>query len=178
VRIIEKTIIVDTMQKNATHFLSVIEAHKGILYKVANAYCADADDRKDLVQEILVQLWKSFEKYDGRHQYSTWIYRISLNVAISMYRKEFRRKEIAYPITDDLLYLADNSCDNKEEEVRLGLLQQFISELKELDKALMLLYLEQKSHKQIAAIMDLSETNVATKIARIKEKLKQKFSQK
>ena len=163
------------MQKDSSHFLSVIEAHKGILYKVANAYCRDVDDRKDLIQEIIVQLWKFFEKYDNRHQYSTWIYRISLNVAISMYRKEFRRKEIAYPITDDLLYLADMNYDHGEEEVKLTLLKQFISELKELDKALMLLYLEQKSHKQIAAIMELSETNVATKISRIKEKLKLKF---
>ncbi|SFD97980.1 RNA polymerase sigma-70 factor, ECF subfamily [Chitinophaga sp. CF118] len=165
-----------TKEKASEFFLSLVEENKGILYKVANAYCKDADDRQDLIQEILVQLWKSYEKYDDQYKHSTWIYRIALNVAISMYRKEHRRKKIANPITDNILYLADISYNN-ELDIKVGLLHQFISELKELDKALMLLYLEQKSHKEIAEIMDISETNVATKVSRIKEKLKKKFSQ-
>ena len=156
-------------------FLSVIESHKGILYKIANSYCKDSEDRNDLVQEIIVQLWKSFENYDDRYKYSTWIYRIALNVAISFYRKENRRKEIAHPITDGVLNFAEtNSTDDTEKNINL--LQQFISELKKLDKALMLLYLEEKSHKETAEILGISETNVATKIGRIKNTLKQKFS--
>lgn len=161
---------------NQDLFLSVIQAHKGILYKVANSYCADAEDRKDLVQEIIVQLWKSFNRYTNQYKYSTWIYRIALNVAISFYRKENRRKEVSNPLSDDgILNLVDTSGTG-ETEKNLGLLQQFIAELKELDKALMLLYLEEKTYKEIADIMSISETNVATKIGRIKTILKQKFA--
>ncbi|MES2454618.1 MAG: RNA polymerase sigma factor [Bacteroidota bacterium] len=163
-------------EKSSERFLGVMEAHKGILYKVANAYCKDTDDRKDLIQEIMIQLWKSFEKYDSQYKHSTWIYRIALNVAISMYRKEHRRKSIANPLTDDILHMPELAYNNVA-DIKIGLLHQFISELKELDKALMLLYLEEKSHKEIAEIMEISETNVATRVGRVKEKLKQKFSQ-
>ncbi len=156
-------------------FLSVIESHKGILYKIANSYCKDNEDRNDLIQEIIVQLWKSFETYNDQYKYSTWIYRIALNVAISFYRKENRRKEIAHPITDSILNFAETSSTNDTEK-NINLLLQFISELKELDKALMLLYLEERSHREIAEIIGISETNVATKIGRIKTILKQKFS--
>jgi len=156
-------------------FLSVIELNKGILFKVANSYCKDGEDRKDLVQEIVVQLWKSFERYNDQYKYSTWIYRIALNIAISFYRKENRRKQVSNPITDGILNFAD-TYDTSETDENLGLLQQFIAELKELDKALMLLYLEEKSHKEIAEIIGISESNVATKIGRIKILLKQKFS--
>lgn len=156
-------------------FISVIESHKGILYKIANSYCKDSEDRNDLIQEIIIQLWKSFENYNDQYKYSTWIYRIALNVAISFYRKENRRKEIANPITDSILNFAETSSTNDAEN-NINLLQQFISELKELDKALMLLYLEEKNHKEIAEIIGISETNVATKIGRIKTSLKQKFS--
>ena len=153
-------------------FLSVIQTNKGIIYKIANSYCKDEEDRKDLVQEIIVQLWKSFDKYNEQYKYSTWIYRIALNVAISFYRKEHRRKDISNPLSDGILIFTDT--DETKEDIRF--LQQFIAELKELDKALMLLYLEEKSYKEIAEIIDLSETNVATKIGRIKNRLKQKFS--
>lgn len=156
-------------------FLSVIESHKGIFYKIANAYCRDIENRNDLVQEIIIQLWKSFENYDDRYKYSTWIYRIALNVAISFYRKENRRNEIAHPITDSVLNFASTSSTDDTEK-NIDLLQQFISELKEIDKALMLLYLDEKSHKEIAEIIGITETNVATKIGRIKTTLKQKFS--
>jgi RNA polymerase sigma factor (sigma-70 family) len=98
-----------------------------------------------------------------------------LNVAISFYRKENRRKEIANPMTDRILNFAEPSSTNDEEN-NINLLWQFISELKELDKALMILYLEEKNHKEIAEIIGISETNVATKIGRIKTSLKQKFS--
>jgi len=156
-------------------FISVIENHKGILYKVANSFCKDNEDRKDLIQEILIQLWKSFDNYNEKYKYSTWIYRISLNVAISFYRKENSRTKISSPFTDSILTL-DDTNESEERETNLSILQQFISELKQLDKALILLYLEEKSYKEIAGIIGYSETNVATKIDRIKNALKQKFS--
>ena len=156
------------------NFLNVIQANKGIIYKVANAYCKDAEERKDLVQEITVQLWKSFDTYTGHYKYSTWIYRIALNVAISFFRKENRRKEVSNPLSEGLINLVDTDTVD-ESTMNLALLQQFIVELRELDRALMLLYLEEKSHKEIAEIVGISVTNVATKIGRIKKQLQQKF---
>lgn len=158
-------------------FAVVIDSHKGIIYRIANLYCRDLEERKDLVQEILFQLWKSFDRYNDQYKQSTWIYRIALNVSISFYRKEKSRRKITGPYPEAIF--------NMEEEPQqatatrdIALLQQFISELKELDKALMLLYLEAKSHKEIAEIIGITETNVATKIGRIKKQLKQKFLQK
>jgi RNA polymerase sigma factor (sigma-70 family) len=157
-------------------FLAVIQKHKGIIYKVANAYCKDADDRKDLVQEVIVQLWSAFARYDDQFKHSTWVYRIALNVAISFYRKETRRRVIANPFTEGILSIEDEpEAHDWSEET--GLLQQFINELKGLDKALLLLYLEEKPYKEISGIMGISESNVATKIGRIKAALKKKFEQ-
>lgn len=162
-------------EQKSDKFLAVVNTNKGLIYKIANSYCIDTESRKDLVQEIIVQLWRSFDRYDVQYKQSTWIYRISLNVAISFYRKETRRKEITNPLSDSILSFADAGAA-LETETDLGLLQQFISELKELDKALMLLYLDEKSYKEISEIIGITETNVATKIGRIKILLKQKFS--
>ena len=158
----------------ADNFLDVIESHKGILYKVANSYCKRIEDRKDLIQEIIVQLWKSFDNYDEKFKLSTWIYRISLNVAISFYRKENSRKRISDPLTTDILDFDDTEI-TAEKETNFGILNQMISELNDLNKALMLLYLEEKSYKEISEIIGITETNVATKIGRIKSKLQKEF---
>jgi RNA polymerase sigma-70 factor (ECF subfamily) len=155
-------------------FLSVIETNKGIIYKIANSYCKDVEDRKDLVQEIVSQLWKAFGTYSNRYKYSTWIYRIALNVAISFYRKENRRKAISSPISESVFNMVDFE-NNSEIESNLKMLQLFIQDLKDMDKALLLLYLEEKTHREIAEIIGITETNVATKIGRIKLVLKQKF---
>ena len=157
-------------------FLSVIELNKGIIYKVANSYCKNAEDRKDLAQEIIIQLWKSFDNYDDNFKHSTWMYRISLNVAISFNRKEYSRSKISNPLTDGIInFPYYDSFEDKKSD--LDILQQMILQFKDLDKALMLLYLEEKSHKEISQIIGISETNVATKINRIKNVLKQKFNQ-
>ena len=156
-------------------FLSVIQTNKGIIYKVANSFCNNAADREDLVQEIIIQLWKSFGKYTGQSKYSTWMYRIALNVAISFYRRENRRKQVSNPLPESILNFVDTNANNEMEE-NIRFLQQFILKLKQLDKALMLLYLEEKSYKEIAEIIGISESNVATKIGRIKNILKVKFS--
>lgn len=156
-------------------FLSVIEFNKGIIYKIVNSYCKNIEDRKDLVQEIIIQLWKSFDSYDDNFKHSTWIYRISLNVAISFYRKENSRKTISNPLIDGIIIFSDSE-NFEDKETDLGILQQTISQLNDLDKALMLLYLDEKSHKEIAQIIGISETNVATKIYRIKDSLKQKIT--
>lgn len=154
-------------------FISVIEAHKGLLYKIANAYCKTTEDRKDLIQEIIFQLWRSFEKYDPAYRYSTWMYRIALNTAISFYRKN-KRSPFALEIKEDILDICEPRPDDSNDQLKR--LNTFILELKDLDKALMLLYLEEKSYKEIAEVMGISETNVGTRISRIKQFLKQKFN--
>jgi len=165
----------DTIEKTEI-FLSIIQANKGIIYKVANMYCNNVEDRQDLFQEIVIQLWKSLDNFDDRFKHSTWIYRISLNVAISFYRKENNRKKIANSLADGIIHLPeDDLYENTETD--LNILQQMISQLKDLDKALILLYLEEKSHKEIAQIIGISESNVATKINRIKNNFKEKFHQ-
>ncbi len=155
-------------------FLQLIEANKRIIFKVCNSYCPNASDREDLAQEIIFQLWKSWGNFNKAYQLSTWMYRIALNVAISFYRSE-RKSTGTVLMGEQVIEMADENLDAGLEG-NLGLLQQFIGQLKPLDKALMLLYLEEKPHREIAEIMGISTTNVSTKIGRIKEQLKQKFS--
>jgi RNA polymerase sigma factor (sigma-70 family) len=157
-------------------FQELIEQHKGILYKVARTYCQNEDDRHDLIQEIMIQLWQSFHKYNDKFRITTWMYRISINVAISYYRKNEARKNSNAALNDEVSEIKEE--ERAETEEHLTLLDQFINELKELDKALILLYLEEKSHYEIAEILGISAANVGTKIGRIKDKLKKRFSQR
>ncbi|KQC02742.1 RNA polymerase sigma factor [Pedobacter sp. Hv1] len=155
-------------------FVSTIEANKGIIFKICNSYCRNAIDREDLAQEIIFQLWKSWERFDETYKLSTWMYRIALNVAISFYRNE-KKTTPTISMGDHLIELSDENLEDGL-EANLNALQQFINELKPLDRALMILYLEEKPHKEMADIIGISTTNVATKIGRIKEQLKQKFN--
>lgn len=162
-------------QEQQHFFESIIEQHKGILFKVARAYCPDEEDRQDLIQEMMIQIWQSIHKYNDQYKISTWLYRISLNVAISFYRKSSTRAQKYTELNEQMVdALIEDKSDN---EIHLNLLEQFISELKEIDKALMILYLEDKSHTEIAEILGMSVSNVGTKIGRIKDKLKTRFSQ-
>ncbi len=156
-------------------FEQIISQHQGILWKVANLYCQNEEDRKDVVQEMQIQLWHSFDKYDSNFKHSTWIYRIALNVAISFYRKNSVKENRTTTLENE--EIAVSPAEISETENHLSLLEKFISELKELDKALMLLYLEEKSHSEIAEILGISTSNVATKINRIKENLKRRFAE-
>lgn len=157
------------------HFQNIIEQNKGILYKVARTYCPNQDDRQDLIQEIMLQVWQSKHRYNNQFKISTWLYRISLNVAISFYRKNTTRGHKFTMLNEQMAQIPAE--DITADERQLNLLEQFISELHEIDKALMMLYLEDKSHAEIADILGMSISNVGTKIGRIKEKLKIRFSQ-
>ena len=157
-------------------FLQLVRDNKGILFKISNSYCPNRADREDLIQEIIYQLWKSARSFDSTRKFSTWMYRIALNVAISFYRKEHRSGlKIALGADLHLMELEDRPDGTEEIEEKLDLLQQFISELGELEKALMILYLEEKSYREIAEILGITETNVATKLGRIKGRLRQQF---
>jgi len=155
-------------------FLNLLKENRGIIFKICNSYCPDKNEREDLAQEIIFQLWRSYAAFNTDYKFSTWMYRIALNVAITFYRKQHKAVQIiSYSeITPDV----EDKNDEHETAENINRLQQFINELKELDKALMILYLEEKSHKEISDILGITETNVATKLSRIKDKLKQKFS--
>lgn len=156
-------------------FQNILEQHKGILFKVARTYCRDEDDRQDLIQEIMIQIWQSLHKYNDKFQITTWLYRISLNVAISHYRKSKVRNDKFITLKEDFTQI--EAADSGEKEQLLLQLERFVSELKEMDKALMLLYLENKNHNEISEILGITVSNVSTKVGRIKEKLKKRFTQ-
>jgi len=139
-------------------------------------FCKSQEDKDDLVQEIMTQLWSSFEKYDDAYKLGTWMYRVSLNIAISFYRKKQTQEQYFMPLDEKLDIISNDENENEVETNNLELLEKFISNLKEFDKALMLLYLEKKSHQEISEILGITTSNVSTKIARIKEGLKQQFS--
>lgn len=156
-------------------FVQLIQENRKIIYKICNSYCINKDNRDDLAQEIVYNLWKSYNNFDPAFKFSTWMYRIALNVAISFYRNENKSKPYI-PFTENLIVFEDDTAMNIETENNLRLLMQFISQLKEIDKSVMLLYLDDKGYKEIAEITGITESNVATKINRIKDKLKSNFS--
>jgi RNA polymerase sigma-70 factor (ECF subfamily) len=152
-------------------FLALLDEHKKILYKVAGSYSRTLEDRQDLEQEIVAQLWRSFGRYDENYKFSTWMYRIALNVAISFYRGETRRSRSTVDVGESVLEIADPR-GGTEPDAGLQILRRLIAELDELDRALILLYLDGHRHDTIAEILGISETNVGTKIGRIKARLR------
>lgn len=162
-----------SQNKLSDEFLKYLEQNKGILYKVARSYGKNEDEIKDLIQEISFQVWKAFPKYKQEFKFSTWLYRIALNVAISNYRKEKVRAQINSPMEDQFIQIAAPKESTQNENIQQ--LYLLISEFKHFDRALMLLYLDEKSYAEIANIMGISESNVATKLSRLKKKLKEKF---
>lgn len=161
------------MESKKELFIKVIDQHKGIIFKVCNTYCKDSEDQKDLAQDIILELWKSFDRYDSQYKLTTWMYRIALNIAISYYRKSQTKKKHFSTGNFDFVDIAQQ--ETKDNEAEIGMLQDFINQLDELNKALMILYLEGNSHKEIAEVLDISASNVGTKIGRIKQKLKANF---
>lgn len=152
-------------------FESLLQEHRGIVFKVASIYARGNEDRRDLVQEVAVQLWRSFGSYDpARAKFSTWMYRVALNVAIS-HARQFAREKPLEPLDAVHLELPGDT-DVSQPDERLAALYAFIGQLDPLNRALILLYLEDRSHAEIAQVLGISESNVATKINRIKHKLR------
>lgn len=156
------------------HFQALLEANKGIVHKVSNAYCRLPEDRRDLAQEICLQLWTAYPKYDNARSFTTWMYRIALNVAISFARHNGLRERHSAPLDGPLGETITASMDSSGDQVRS--LMEFIDKMDELNRAIMLLYLEDRSYQEIADIMGLTETNVATKISRLKQRIRDELS--
>ncbi|UYQ94587.1 RNA polymerase sigma factor [Chitinophaga horti] len=155
-------------------FLQLMNEHQRIIFKICHSYCQHPDDREDLAQEIIYQLWKSYRQAVVHVKFSTWMYRVALNTAISFYRKD-KKIPRAPNIEGHLIEIADDSRDEHNEQ-QLQMLQQFIQALPSLERALMLLYLDEKTHAEIADILGISESNVGTRIGRIKQQLRVKMA--
>lgn len=163
------------MKADKEKFIALVDQNKKIIYKVCNLYCKEATSRDDLAQEITLQLWRAFPSYNANYKLSTWMYRIALNVAISFYRQEKRRIKNAMPLENEIFILAPDEEEIHEKESTIAQLHNYIAQLDDLNKSIMLLLLEEYSYKEIAAIVGITETNVATKINRIKQLLKENF---
>ena len=150
-------------------FTAAIKENEGILFKIASVYTNTVDDRNDLIQEIIYQLWKSYGSFKQQSRFSTWMYRVALNVAI--YQLKVSKKRIlTVPIEDQLYHYQQNDDSGMDEKWKL--FRQQIEELNLLDKAIVTLYLDNKSYDEIAEVIGISSSNVGTKLSRIKEKIK------
>jgi RNA polymerase sigma-70 factor (ECF subfamily) len=153
-------------------FQALFERHRKIVFKVANMYCRHPEDRRDLAQEIGTQLWRSFPGYDESRSFSTWMYRIALNVGISFARQAGHRERHSISLDNGAIDAVDETAGLQEPDERVRALHRFIDQLDVLNRALMLLYLEDRSYREIAEVLGISETNVATKINRLKQRIR------
>jgi RNA polymerase sigma factor (sigma-70 family) len=157
-------------------FTALLMSHRGLLYKVSRIYGRSASERADLSPEVVVNLWQAYPRYDARLKFSTWMYRIALNVAISWRRRETTQSRHLVPTGKDILEnAADLETPVAGTDSDLALLYTSIESLDELDRALLMLYLDGLSHQDISAVLGISTTNIATKIGRLKERLRDNF---
>jgi RNA polymerase sigma-70 factor (ECF subfamily) len=153
-------------------FGTLLQQHRGIVLKVANSYAYGTEDRADLAQDIAAQLWRAWPAYDPSRAFSTWMYRIALNTAISWLRGEGLRRRHAVPL-DEELHEPAVACGNTHEDAeRLHLLRRFMDTLDPLNRALLVLYLEERSTREMAEVLGLGESNVTTRISRLKQRLR------
>ena len=151
-------------------FSALLESHGRLIFKVAHTYGRGRADVEDLAQEIATQSWRAFPSYDPARTFSTWLYRIALNVAISWLRVEAPRRRALVPFEADLHDAVFNSAFEVDDGARI--LRGFIASQGPLDRALLLLYLEESPTAEIAEILGITATHVTTKINRLKERLR------
>ena len=151
-------------------FEALLTRHRGIIFKVANTFCRDTEDRRDLAQEICTQLWRAYPSFDEARSFSTWMYRIALNVAISHRRLALRRGRHVFSLDDAALAAIPDPAHEADDRIRE--LYRVIHQLDDLNRALMLLYLEGHDYREIADVLGITETNVATKLNRLKQRLR------
>jgi RNA polymerase sigma-70 factor (ECF subfamily) len=151
-------------------FAALLEANRRLIFKVAHTYGRGRDDIEDLAQEIAAQSWRAFPTYDSSRRFSTWLYRIALNVAISWLRAEAPRRRQSVPYEAQLHDAAVTATFDADDGSQI--LRGFIDSQGPLDRALLLLYLEERPNTEIAEILGITATNVTTKINRLKERLR------
>ena len=157
-------------------FSTLLDRHRGIVFRVAGSYSRQRAEREDLVQEICTQLWRAFPRYDGQRRFSTWMYRVALNVAISHARAErWDGPDRFEPLDEQHLHMAGDADPSDGE--RLRAMHAAIQELDPLNRALILLYLDERSYAEIAEVLGISETNVATRISRARQTLRARLAE-
>jgi len=155
-------------------FKKIVDQYNGILYKIARSYTTEEADFQDLYQEILIQLWQSFERFKGESKISTWIYRVSLNTALTFQKKQ--KREISTNPIDNASYKIAGGSGVGEEQVfqkekKIELLYKCVNLLKKDDRAIILLHLEEKKYDEIAEIIGITVSHVGVKLMRIKKQL-------
>ncbi|HZH72614.1 MAG TPA: sigma-70 family RNA polymerase sigma factor [Mariniphaga sp.] len=150
--------------------MHIIKKNQGIIHKVCNIYCDAEEDRNDLFQEIVAQLWKSYPTFRHESKVSTWMYRVGLNTAITHFKKSKRRPD-RNQLSYENLQVADVSYDFETEE-QIKILQKAVSQLTGVEKSIILLFLEDKKYEEIAEITGITQNYVRVKMNRIKKKLK------
>lgn len=159
------------MSKNLEHsFVTQLEQNQNIVHKVCRIYTNDQESHNDLFQEITIQLWKAFPKFRGDSKFSTWMYRVALNTAITLYRKS-KRSIVTSELEAIDFKLSSEEYDDESEQ-QLKLMYAAVKHLNDIEKALVFLYLEDKSYKEIAETMGITEVNARVKMNRVKTKLK------
>lgn len=159
------------MNKEIEHkFIVEFEQNQNIIHKVCRIYTSNQDAHNDLFQEIAIQLWKAYPKFRGESKLSTWMYRIGLNTAITLYRKS--KRSIVTQDFDSVLYRIESTSYDDTEEEQLKLMYAAIHQLSDIDKALIFLYLEDVNYKEIAETMGITEVNARVRMNRIKTRLK------
>ncbi|MEN8768459.1 MAG: sigma-70 family RNA polymerase sigma factor [Candidatus Arcticimaribacter sp.] len=164
-----------TAPKHESEFVALLEEHQNIVHKICRIYTQSEAEHKDLFQEISIQLWRSFDRFEGKSKFSTWMYRVGLNTAITLYRKNKKRID-TYAINEEINGIELDSYDPVIDE-QLNWLYEKIEEFSEIDKALVLLYLENKRYDEIAETLGISTVNARVKMNRIKQRLKKMIKQ-
>jgi RNA polymerase sigma-70 factor (ECF subfamily) len=152
-------------------FLELVEQNQDIIHKICSLYAWNVDDRQDLNQEIVCQLWKSYQSFRGDSKFTTWMYRVALNTALLNARRNrcLVRTESLKEHHGDI----PGDVADQEKHGKIGRLYEAISQLHQFDRAIILLYLEQLSYREISEVIGISESNVSVKLVRIKKKLKE-----
>jgi len=156
------------MKNQEREFEEIVRANRSTIYTVCYMFSNDQDEVADLFQEILINLWKSLPSFEGRSNIRSWIYRVSLNVCISLSRKKQRHKTM--PLTMDINPYEETETNQNFKQ--MDMLRQRIAKLGQYDRAIILLWLENISYEEIAAIMGITVKNVSIRLYRIKEELK------
>jgi len=151
-------------------FLQIISENQGIIHKVCSIYCDLEEDRRDLFQEILVQLWKSYASFRNESKFTTWMYRVALNTAITSFKKEKRQPDKS-GLSYESIQLAEEIYDTRTED-QIRLLNKAVVQLTGIEKSIILLFLEDKKYEEIAEITGITQNYVRVKMNRIKKKLK------
>lgn len=156
-------------------FLGLISKHQHLIRKVAAIYYRNQEDQEDAFQEILLSLWKAYPTFEGRSKLSTWIYRVALNTVLGGFRKASNKvyhNQSDIDISEELM-----GTEEKDYSEEIGVLYRAIDQLSDIEKAIIMLYMEEKNYDDIADIMGMTRTNVGVKINRIKKKLKKLYKE-